>query len=277
MKQTTGLWTIFVRGKAQPLRVALAADEDEAIGRWRRQTRSTVPRSEITVEREGASNDMLEQLVAASAAHGRESEPDHEVGDLQQILRSAWRRLTRAQRRRVHDCTLEDLLADDDDGHLQTALRSCWELLTPAKQREVFYENSDLAEWIDEDAPKTFSTSTVAGAAAGALVAGPVGALVGGVLGHVLRDGEPRLPRAVVYTRISDSTAPGRYRCWVVVKRRPHEVDVFGEDRRAVAISTVTRRVRELGTEGGIEGQDARHPFEVTYSIVNGELVTTEF
>ena len=101
--------------------------------------------------------------------------------------------------------------------------------------------------------------------------------------GFAAKHGKPRLAARLKETlaerdkRISDSTMSGRYRCWVVVKRRPREVDVFGADRRAIAIRTVKRRVRELGTEGGVESQDARHPFEVTYSIVNGKLVTTEF
>ena len=54
----------------------------------------------------------------------------------------------------------------------------------------------------DDEDGEMLSTSTVVGAAAGALVAGPVGALIGGVLGHVLGDGEPRLARAVVYNDV---------------------------------------------------------------------------
>lgn len=43
----------------------------------------------------------LERLLKAAAAHGRESDPDHEVGDLQDILRSAWRTMSPEQRKKV--------------------------------------------------------------------------------------------------------------------------------------------------------------------------------
>ncbi len=62
---------------------------------------------------EDMTEDLLAQLLAAAEAHGVESEPDHEVGDLQQIL------------------------------------FSCWSRLTPAQQREVFRENAELvAQWV---------------------------------------------------------------------------------------------------------------------------------
>lgn len=46
---------------------------------------------------------MLHQLMAAAAAHGHASEPDHEVGDLQTVLHSCWRRLTTEQQREVFE------------------------------------------------------------------------------------------------------------------------------------------------------------------------------
>jgi hypothetical protein len=45
----------------------------------------------------------LDQLLAAAAAHGRISEPDHEVGDLQDFLRSCWRRLPADSQRAVYE------------------------------------------------------------------------------------------------------------------------------------------------------------------------------
>ena len=43
----------------------------------------------------------LERLIEAARRHGEDSEPDHEVGDLQDILRAAWEELTPDQRRWV--------------------------------------------------------------------------------------------------------------------------------------------------------------------------------
>lgn len=43
----------------------------------------------------------VEELIRAAQEHGAQSEPDHEVGDLQDILRSCWRAMTVEQRRAV--------------------------------------------------------------------------------------------------------------------------------------------------------------------------------
>jgi hypothetical protein len=40
----------------------------------------------------------LDDLLWGAEVHGLESEPDHEVGDLQDLLREAWRLMTPAQR-----------------------------------------------------------------------------------------------------------------------------------------------------------------------------------
>jgi len=45
---------------------------------------------------------LLDQLLDAAEAHGKESEPDHEVGDLRDMLLSCWNRLSHAQRREVY-------------------------------------------------------------------------------------------------------------------------------------------------------------------------------
>jgi len=49
------------------------------------------------------SDDLLDKLLAAAEAHGSDSEPDHEVGDLQAIIRSCWKRMSSTQRREVYD------------------------------------------------------------------------------------------------------------------------------------------------------------------------------
>jgi hypothetical protein len=43
----------------------------------------------------------LEFLLGLAEEHGRDSEPDHEVGDLQDLCRAMWRELQDWQRQRV--------------------------------------------------------------------------------------------------------------------------------------------------------------------------------
>ncbi|UGY15222.1 hypothetical protein HAP48_0042975 [Bradyrhizobium septentrionale] len=52
---------------------------------------------------------VIEDIIEAAAKHGRESEPDHEVGDLQDLLRVAWKIMEPRQRIRFwnHDTTTE--------------------------------------------------------------------------------------------------------------------------------------------------------------------------
>lgn len=45
----------------------------------------------------------LDLLLNAAHKHGMESEQDHEVGDLHEILRSCWVRLTPQQRKEVFE------------------------------------------------------------------------------------------------------------------------------------------------------------------------------
>jgi len=40
----------------------------------------------------------IEQIIAAARAHGEDSEPDHEVGDLQEVLRACWSTMTQKAR-----------------------------------------------------------------------------------------------------------------------------------------------------------------------------------
>ena len=56
--------------------------------------------------------DGIEQLIAAAAGHGRQSEPEHQAGDLEQLLREAWRLMTPAQHRSLmRSAAAEDALA----------------------------------------------------------------------------------------------------------------------------------------------------------------------
>lgn len=41
----------------------------------------------------------LEGILDAAKAHGEEGEPDHEVGDLQDVLRAAWTMMSPDQRK----------------------------------------------------------------------------------------------------------------------------------------------------------------------------------
>ena len=54
----------------------------------------------------------LEKLLVACQKPGLDSDPEHEAGDLQEIL------------------------------------RSCWKRLTPHQQNEVFNEHRDKLEWL---------------------------------------------------------------------------------------------------------------------------------
>lgn len=45
------------------------------------------------------SNSLIEVVIDGCQGHGRESDPDHEVGDLQIALRLAWRLMSAQQRR----------------------------------------------------------------------------------------------------------------------------------------------------------------------------------
>ena len=66
------------------------------------------------------------------------------------------------------------------------------------------------------------------------------------------------------------------YSCWVVTSRKPRQVDTWVATRRAEAISRVKETVRDKKTEGGVESKDPRYPFEVTFALVRGKLVTTK-
>ena len=47
------------------------------------------------------SDDKLQMLLAAATNHGNISEPDHEVGDLQDLLTEAWSIMNEPQREQL--------------------------------------------------------------------------------------------------------------------------------------------------------------------------------
>jgi hypothetical protein len=69
----------------------------------------------------------------------------------------------------------------------------------------------------------------------------------------------------------------GTYRCWVVTKKKPRDVKVWHVPLKRDAIREVTAAVREHKSEGGVESEDDRKPYETTWAWVRGKLVKTEF
>ena len=57
----------------------------------------------------------LAQLLDYARMHGADSEPDHEVGDLLDIVRQCWKRLSAGDRESI--CTFFRVAWDLDDGH----------------------------------------------------------------------------------------------------------------------------------------------------------------
>jgi hypothetical protein len=57
-------------------------------------------------------SDRCERLIAAAKKHGENSNPDHEVGDLQDILRSCFEVMTPEQRKQVFE-THSELVAQE--------------------------------------------------------------------------------------------------------------------------------------------------------------------
>ena len=70
----------------------------------------------------------LQLILQAAAAHGESSEPDHEVGDLQQALRAAWDLMDAAQRMQllgsdaVREQILNELPCSDPQEQLDAAI-----------------------------------------------------------------------------------------------------------------------------------------------------------
>ena len=59
----------------------------------------------------------IDQLLAAAVHHGEASDPDHEVGDLRELVRFLWDFLTPAQQEEVGDhWVVRNLLAWLEEG-----------------------------------------------------------------------------------------------------------------------------------------------------------------
>jgi hypothetical protein len=52
--------------------------------------------------------DLLDEIFSAARRHGQDSEPEHEVGDLQDALSVAWNLLTPAQQQQVYEAHFRD-------------------------------------------------------------------------------------------------------------------------------------------------------------------------
>lgn len=63
--------------------------------------------------RKPRNDSRVEKILNAAEQHGRESEPEHQVGDLRDALRLAWRHLTPDARERV--LAEIDLWGDGDE------------------------------------------------------------------------------------------------------------------------------------------------------------------
>ena len=131
--------------------------------------------------RAATDEDGLHKLLAAATAHGEESEEEHEVGDLQGYVTSAWNLLTMPQQTQVYAAHVPKRSAAaratgtplykvilhaqlhgntsglrHEVGDLQAVLRTCWALLTPAQRRAVYQEHAEtVADWLDEDERRT--------------------------------------------------------------------------------------------------------------------------
>lgn len=69
---------------------------------------------------------VLAHLFNAAQEHGQNSEPDHEVGDLQTLLSIAWELMTPEQRAKfICDDRIEDQMVDLDPKLLKKLRAEC--------------------------------------------------------------------------------------------------------------------------------------------------------
>ena len=69
----------------------------------------------MTISVRNDDSEQLDYILAAAAEHGQVSDPDHEVGDLQQALRFAWAVMTDEQRELAYERFCDEVELDDDD------------------------------------------------------------------------------------------------------------------------------------------------------------------
>ena len=75
---------------------------------------------------------------------------------------------------------------------------------------------------------------------------------------------------------VNPSHATKGYRCWVRISLIPNEANEWVATRRADAVSQVKVAVRQYETEGGVESKDPEKPYEVTFAMEGGKLITTK-
>jgi hypothetical protein len=66
------------------------------------------------------------------------------------------------------------------------------------------------------------------------------------------------------------------YHCWVVTSKKPYRALSWVSTRRKEAVARVKDAVLEHKSEGGVESRDPGKPFEVTFSVLRGKLITTK-
>jgi hypothetical protein len=66
------------------------------------------------------------------------------------------------------------------------------------------------------------------------------------------------------------------YHCWVVTSKKPYRALSWVSTRRKEAVARVKDAVLEHRSEGGVESRDPGKPFEVTFSVLRGKLITTK-
>jgi hypothetical protein len=103
-------YKVLVGGEGQA-GLVLASDPEEAIRLWRQAGKGRANTKNVTAiasasdahARLLAHAELLAALIEAASAHGRAFGPEHEVGDLQEILRTCWNKLSPSQQRSVYN------------------------------------------------------------------------------------------------------------------------------------------------------------------------------
>jgi hypothetical protein len=66
------------------------------------------------------------------------------------------------------------------------------------------------------------------------------------------------------------------YHCWVVTSKKPYRALSWVSTRRKEAVARVKDAVLEHKSEGGVGSRAPGKPFEVTFSVLRGKLITTK-
>lgn len=132
----------------------------------------------------------IESIISAAQTHGRDSEPDHEAGDLQDALRTAVSLMSETELKALYVGDVMETIADTADvelpatrpagtafaqllldmaerhgsfddpdheiGDLQDLLREAWRIMPQAQRRSLMANDAvveNLDEWGYESAP----------------------------------------------------------------------------------------------------------------------------